>query len=207
MDNKTYDFESLLAESVKVHGHLCPGQVLGVRMSMLGLREIGIADPKGKDRKNVIVFVEMDRCATDAVQSVTGCSLGHRTMKFMDYGKMAATFLNLTSGRAVRVLALEGSRKKAKEYLPHVENKYAAQLEAYKFMPEEDLFEVREVNVKLNPEDMPGKPLSRMQCSSCGEHVQDAREVHQDGRVLCIPCAKGGYYEAKASFFGGALCR
>ena len=89
------DFDSLLEESVKVHGHLCAGQVLGVRMSMLGLREIGISDPKGADRKSLIVFVEMDRCATDAVQSVTGCSLGKRSMKFMDYGKMAATFLNL----------------------------------------------------------------------------------------------------------------
>src|SRR3990172_11708339 len=91
-------FDLLLQQSVRTHGHLCPGQVLGVRMSLLGLREIGIDDPKGKDRKTIIVFVEMDRCATDAVQSITGCSLGHRTMKFMDYGKMAATFLNLKTG-------------------------------------------------------------------------------------------------------------
>src|SRR5512137_2317818 len=89
------EFEQLLAESVRIHGHLCAGQVLGVRMSMLGLREAGISDPKGRDRKRILVFVEMDRCATDAVQSVTGCSLGHRTMKFMDYVKMAATYLNL----------------------------------------------------------------------------------------------------------------
>ncbi len=109
------DFDSLLDESAKIHGHLCPGQVLGVRMSMLGLKKICIKEPKGKDRKNIIVFVEMDRCATDAVQSVTGCSLGHRTMKFMDYGKMAATFLNLKTGRAVRVIAREDSREKAKE--------------------------------------------------------------------------------------------
>src|SRR5512134_463242 len=101
------NFESLLNESVKIHGHLCPGQVLGVKMSMLGLREIGITDPKGKDRKSIIVFVEMDRCATDAVQSVTGCSLGHRTMKFMDYGKMAATFVNPKTKKAVRVVAKE----------------------------------------------------------------------------------------------------
>src|SRR4030066_1294730 len=98
------DFESLLEESVSIHGHLCPGQVLGVKMSMLGLRKIGIAEPKGKDRKSIIVFVEMDRCATDAVQSVPGCSLGHRTMKFMDYGKMAATFLNLRTDYTAREL-------------------------------------------------------------------------------------------------------
>ena len=118
MDGVKVDFLSLLQESAGIHGHLCPGQVLGVRMSLLGLREIGISDPRGNDRKNIIVFVEMDRCATDAVQSVTGCSLGHRTMKFMDYGKMAATFLNLRTDRAVRVYAKEESKQRAKEYFP-----------------------------------------------------------------------------------------
>jgi len=187
-------FESLLSESVRIHGHLCPGQVLGVKMSMLGLREIGISDPKGKDRKSIIVYVEMDRCATDAVQSVTGCSLGHRTMKFMDYGKMAATFVNLKTGRAVRVIAKEESRQKAKEYFPEMENKYEAQREAYKIMPDEELFDVMEVTVKVAPEDMPGRPLRRVKCDSCGEYVQDLREVYRDGKVLCRPCADSGYY-------------
>ena len=188
-------FESLLSESAKIHGHLCPGQVLGVKMSMLGLREAGITDPKGKDRKGIIVFVEMDRCATDAVQSVTGCSLGHRTMKFMDYGKMAATFLNLNTGRAVRVIAKEEARQKAKELFPEIENKYAAQLEAYKIMPDEELFDIREVRVKINPEDMPGRPLRRTKCDQCGEYVQDLREIYREGKVLCRPCADSGYYE------------
>jgi len=195
VDQITIDFESLLKESARIHGHLCPGQVLGVKMSMLGLREIGIADPKGKDRKSIIVFVEMDRCATDAVQSVTGCSLGHRTMKFMDYGKMAATFLNLKTGKSVRVIAREDSRQKAKEYFPEIENKYEAQLEAYKIMPDNELFNVMEVQVKINPEDMPGRPLRRIQCSACGEYVQDMREVQVDGKVLCKSCAGAGYYE------------
>lgn len=189
------DFESLLKESARIHGHLCPGQVLGVKMSMLGLREIGISDPKGKDRKSILVFVEMDRCATDAVQSVTGCSLGHRTMKFMDYGKMAATFLNLKTGKAARVIAREDSRQKAKEYFPEIENKYEAQLEAYKIMSDDDLFNVMEVHVRVKPEDMPGRPLQRIQCESCGEYVQDLREVHMEGQVLCRPCAANGYYE------------
>jgi len=189
------DFEKLLQESVRIHGHICPGQVLGVRMSMLGLREIGISDPKGKDRKSIIVFVEMDRCATDAVQSVTGCSLGRRTMKFMDYGKMAATFLNIETGRAVRVIAKEESRQNAKEYLPEHGDKYEAQLEAYKIMPDDELFHLMEVHVKMNPEDMPGRPLRRIKCESCGEYVQDLREVYKDGKVLCRPCADSGYYE------------
>ena len=189
------DFESLLEESTRIHGHLCPGQVLGVKMSMLGLRETGITDPKGKDRKNIIVFVEMDRCATDAVQSVTGCSLGHRTMKFMDYGKMAATFVNLKTGKAVRVIAREDSRRKAKEYFPEIENKYEAQLQAYKIMPDNELFDVMEVQVKINPEDMPGRPLRRVRCESCGEYVQDLREVQRNGKVFCRPCADSGYYK------------
>ena len=195
IEQTTFDFESLLKESARIHGHLCPGQVLGVKMSMLGLQEIGISDPKGKDRKSIIVFVEMDRCATDAVQSVTGCSLGHRTMKFMDYGKMAATFLNLKTGRAVRVIAREDSRQKAKEYFPEIENKYEAQLEAYKIMPYEELFDVMEVQVSINPEDMPGRPLRRVQCASCSEYVQDMREVAIQGKVLCRPCAAAGYYK------------
>ncbi len=190
----TMTFDALLQESVKTHGHLCPGQVLGVRMSMLGLREIGLEDPRGKDRKNIIVFVELDRCATDAVQSVTGCSLGHRTMKFMDYGKMAATFVNLKTNRAVRVIAREDSRQKAKERFPAIQDKYAAQLEAYKIMPDEGLFDVMEVTVALRPEDMPGRPLGRTRCDLCGEYVQDRREVSREGKALCRPCAEGGYY-------------
>lgn len=187
-------FEELLNESVRIHGHLCPGQVLGVRMSMLGLSEIGIEDPKGNDRKSLLVFVEMDRCATDAVQSVTGCSLGHRTMKFMDYGKMAATFVNLRTGKAVRVIAKEEARDKAREMFPHIENKYHAQLEAYKIMPDDELFDVINVKVEIRPEDMPGRPLRRVKCDVCGEYVQDMREVYKDGKVLCKPCFNGGYY-------------
>lgn len=193
--NNMAEFKTLLQDSVKVHGHLCAGQVLGVRMSMLGLREIGISDPQGADRKCLIVFVEMDRCATDAVQSVTGCSLGKRSMKFMDYGKMAATFLNLKTNKTMRIIAREDSREKAKERFPEIENKYAGQLEAYKIMSDEELFDVMEVIVNVAPQDMPGRPMRRVQCDSCGEHVQDMREVYQDGNVLCVACAKGGYYE------------
>jgi formylmethanofuran dehydrogenase subunit E len=196
----TMNFESHLLESARVHGHLCAGQVLGVRMSILGLGKIGVGDPKGADRKSVMVFVEMDRCATDAVQSVTGCSLGKRSLKFMDYGKMAATFLNLRTGEAVRIVAREDSREKAKGLFPEAGDKYAGQLEAYKIMPDEELFDVMEVAVKIAPEDMPGRPTRRVRCDSCGEHVQDRREVYQDGRILCVACAGGGYYAVKGIF-------
>jgi formylmethanofuran dehydrogenase subunit E len=193
-------FKSLLDESARIHGHLCPGQVLGVRMSLLGLREIGITNPRGMDRKSLIVFVEMDRCATDAVQCVTGCSLGRRTMKFMDYGKMAATFVNLKTGQAVRVLAREDARENAQALLPDISDKHRAQLEAYKIMPEKALFAAKAVTVTLRPEDMPGRPLRRVPCDACGEHVQDMREIERNGRILCRPCAEGGYY-SRASVF------
>jgi len=189
-----FALERLLDESVRMHGHLCPGQVLGVRMSMLGLKNVGIEDPKGKDRKNLIVIVELERCATDAVQSVTGCSLGHRTMKFRDYGKMAVTFVNLSTGKATRVIAREDSREKAKDICPDIDNAYAAQAEAYKVMTDHDLFTVMDVRVVLKPEDMPGRPLRRVQCSRCGEYVQDMREMIVDGKVVCRPCSEGGYY-------------
>jgi len=193
METKT-DFELLLEESVRIHGHLCPGQVLGVKMSMLGLKEIGIEDPKGKDRKSLIVFVEMDRCATDAVQSVTGCSLGHRTMKFMDYGKMAATFLNLKTQKSVRVVAKEEARDKAKEYFPEIKDKYKAQLEAYKVMPDEELFDVMNVRISIKPEDLPGRPMKRIKCEGCGEYVQDMREIKKSDKTLCRACAHESYY-------------
>jgi formylmethanofuran dehydrogenase subunit E len=197
-------FERLLEESARTHGHLCPGQVLGVKMSLCGLGKVGIAEPKGSDRKNLIVFVETDRCATDAIQSVTGCSLGKRTMKFMDYGKMAATFMNLKTGAAVRVVAREDAREKARVYFPEIQDKYEAQMKAYRIMPDDELFEVMEVRVTIRPEDMPGRPLQRVRCEECGEYVQDMREVSRGGRLLCKACVSGGYYSIN-NFFSRSI--
>ncbi len=192
MSNKT--FESLLEESVRIHGHLCPGQVLGVRLAMLGLKLSGISDPKGADRKKLIVYVEIDRCATDAIQSVTGCSLGKRSLKWMDYGVMAATFVNLETGEAFRIIAREESRELAAQYCPEIENKYKRQIEAYKVMNDEELFRVQKVKVKIPEKDMPGRPSRRVQCEMCGDWVQDHRDVSLNGKLLCRACAQGGYY-------------
>ena len=189
-------FDELLKESVALHGHLCPGQVLGVRLAMYGLELLGIDDPKGKDRKRLMVFVEIDRCATDAIQSVTGCSLGKRSLKWKDYGIMAATFLDLANDRAVRIIAREEARKLADKYAPAgIEGKYARQIEAYKVMPDRELFEVQEVKVRVPEADMPGRPGRRVQCHKCGEWIQDFRDIEIDGKILCRPCAHGGYYE------------
>ncbi len=187
-------FQELLEESTKIHGHLCAGQVIGVRMSQIGLEAIGIDDPKGKDRKNLYVLVEIDRCATDAIQSVTGCSLGKRSLRWMDYGIMAATFVNLETGRAVRITALEEAREHSKDYFPKIEGKYQQQLEAYRIMPQHELFKIENVQVDLSPEDMPGRPLRRVRCEKCGDWIQDCREVRTATGVLCRGCLNGKYY-------------
>ena len=187
-------FENLLDISTKIHGHICAGQVIGVRMSMLGLERIGIDDPKGEDRKKLYVLVEIDRCATDAIQSVTGCSLGKRSMRWKDFGIMAATFVNLETNRAVRITALEESRELSKKYYPALANKYQQQLEAYKIMPENELFAIQEVEVDIPQCDMPGRPMRRVCCEQCGDYVQDCREVEQEGTILCRACAGERYY-------------
>lgn len=193
-EDRKKEFEKLLNDSVKIHGHLCPGQVLGVRLAMKGLELIGINDPKKSQRKDFIVYVEIDRCATDAIQSVTGCSLGKRSLKWMDFGVMAATFVNTKTNKAFRVIAREESRELAAQYRPDIEDKYKRQLEAYKLMSEEELFTVQEVNVTIPDCDMPGRPLKRVQCIECGDYVQDCREVIKDDKILCRSCAGMGYY-------------
>ncbi|PIE60572.1 MAG: formylmethanofuran dehydrogenase [Desulfobulbus propionicus] len=187
-------FEELLKVSTKIHGHICAGQVLGVRMAMTGLDYIGIDDPKGADRKKLYVFVEIDRCATDAIQSVTGCTLGKRSMRWMDFGIMAATFVNLETGKAVRISVTEESRELARKYCPEIDDKYRRQLEAYKVMPLEELFVLQEVAVTIPDCDKPGRPQSRLQCSKCGDWVQDKREMNRYGQILCRACAGQRYY-------------
>ena len=195
---KMETFEKLLEESTRIHGHICAGQVIGVRMSMLALDLIGIREPKGADRKKLYVIVEIDRCATDAVQSVTGCSLGKRSMKWLDLGIMAATFVNLESGAAVRVTALEEARELSSKYCAQITDKYARQLEAYKIMADEELFRIEQVAVDIPPEDLPGRPLRRVQCEGCSDWVQDKRDLEVNGRILCRNCAGRRYYRKLA---------
>src|SRR6202030_3964989 len=115
--------DEYLRDAEQAHGHLCAGQVLGVRLAMLGLVKLAIEDPAGKDRKRLVTYVEIDRCATDAITVVTGCRLGKRALKFRDFGKLAATFCDLQAGRAARVVALESSKQRAKELYPAIEDK------------------------------------------------------------------------------------
>ncbi|WDP92274.1 MAG: formylmethanofuran dehydrogenase [Desulfobacter sp.] len=193
-------FKALLEASAKTHGHLCAGQVIGVRMAMLGCRLIRIDDPMSDAfRKKIMVYVEMDRCATDAISSVTGCRLGRRTMKFRDFGINAATFVNLDTRDAYRVVSTERSRDLVKRYAPEEEHHYRQQMQGYKIMPENELFDVQRVSVHLGQWEMPGPPRSHATCAQCGQVVRDAREVHVNGEILCRICSGEGYFQPLAS--------
>jgi formylmethanofuran dehydrogenase subunit E len=220
--------DALIREAEQAHGHLCAGQILGVRLALLGLAKLGIEDPRGKDRKRLVTFVEIDRCATDAISVVTGCRLGKRVLKFRDWGKMAATFVDLAakvpgpetpapegaplkpsfglSGfatdhwyRAIRIAAKESSKKLAREMHPEIENKNHQQMLAYREMSDDDLFSTQWVKVELPPEEFPGYKADRIVCAQCGEGINFHREVERDGRVLCTACAGERYYEPLSS--------
>jgi formylmethanofuran dehydrogenase subunit E len=187
--------DAYLREAEQAHGHLCAGQVLGVRLAMLGLEKLGIEDPRGKDRKRLVTIVEIDRCATDAIAVVTGCRLGKRALKFRDWGKMAATFVDLSTGKAIRIAAKESSKRLAREMHPEIESKNQQQMLAYREMPEDDLFTKQWVKIELPAEEFPGYKGERIVCAECGEGISFRREVERDGRVLCRACAGERYYE------------
>jgi len=194
--------DDYLREAEKAHGHLCAGQVLGVRLAMLGLEKLGIQDPRGnkEDRKRLVTFVEIDRCATDAIAVVTGCRLGKRALKFRDWGKMAATFVDLgikdvSTGKAIRIAAKESSKALARTMHPEIESKNQQQMLAYREMAEDDLFTKQWVKVELPAEEFPGYKGERIVCAECGEGINFRREVQREGRVLCRACAGERYYE------------
>jgi formylmethanofuran dehydrogenase subunit E len=181
--------DDLLVKAEAAHGHLCAGQILGVRMALLGLDRLGIADPRGADRKRLVTFVEIDRCATDAIGLVTGCRLGKRALKFRDWGKMAATFVDLASGRGVRIVALEDSRELARQLFPDVEPKSRQQMLAYRHLSDAQLFREQWVRVNVDAAELPGTKGERVSCPRCGEGVNFGRFVEVEGLRLCLSCA------------------
>jgi formylmethanofuran dehydrogenase subunit E len=205
-------FDDLLRQAELAHGHLCAGQILGVRLAMLGCQRLGIADPRTTDRKRLVTFVEIDRCATDAIAVVTGCRLGKRALKFRDWGKMAATFVDLTSPitafseqpgsiptyKGIRIAALESSKQRARDLYPHIENKNQQQMLAYRELPDSDLFHEQWVQVPLHPREMPGYKSPRIACERCGEGINYDRDATDStGHILCQSCAnpEARYYQ------------
>jgi formylmethanofuran dehydrogenase subunit E len=189
--------EQYLADAEQAHGHLCAGQILGVRLAMLGLEKLGIEDPRGKDRKRLVTFVEIDRCATDAIAIVTGCRLGKRALKFRDWGKLAATFVDLETGQAVRIAARESSKALAREMHPEIESKNQQQMLAYRELSDADLFTEEWVRVTLAPKEFPGYKGDRLACARCGEGINYDRFIERDCERLCQACAnpEDRYYQ------------
>ncbi len=181
--------KALLEQAEAAHGHLCAGQMLGVRMALRGCQQLGIDDPRGKDRKRLVTFVEIDRCATDAIAVVTGCRLGKRALKFRDWGKMAATFIDLSTGRAIRIAARESSKDAARQLHPEIDNKNQQQMLAYCELPDEILFAEQWVRVPLDAREFPGYKSARIACAICGEGINYDRFVLREGQTLCHGCA------------------
>ena len=189
---KTFaEYEQLAGQA---HGHMCAGQILGLRLAIHGMNLLGLEDPAGKERKRLITYVEIDRCATDAVTVVTGCRIGKRALKFRDFGKVAATFCDIAENRAVRVVAKESSKQRAKEMHPEIDGKNEQQMAAYREMSDDELFDHQWVRVAIGVEDMPGFKGPRVSCEECGEGINFKREVLKDGRTLCRSCAGEHYY-------------
>jgi formylmethanofuran dehydrogenase subunit E len=189
-------FDILLEGSATSHGHLCPGQVVGVRMAMLGCRLIGLDDPQRLDQlKKLIVYVELDRCTADAVAYVTGVKLGRRSLKFVDYGIMAATFLNLETNAAFRIISKEESRALVSQYAPEIENETEQKIIAYRRMPIGVLFKIQKVSIPYTECDLPGHTRKKVVCIQCGQTVRDNKEVIVNDQPLCRPCANGAYFE------------
>lgn len=188
-------FDQYVALAAQLHGHICAGQILGLRMALYGLRLLGLTDPEGIERKRLLTFVEIDRCATDAIAVVTGCRMGKRALKFRDFGKAAATFCDLQENRAVRVAARESSIQRAHELHPEIADKNHQQMLAYREMPDQELFDAQWVRVRIAPEDLPGYRGPRATCAVCGEGISFRREVVRDGVTLCRACAGERYYE------------
>lgn len=182
-------FDDLLKQAEIAHGHLCAGQILGVRMAILGCARLDIEEPRGKDRKRLVTYIEIDRCATDAIGVVTGCRLGKRALKFRDWGKMAATFVDLASNRAIRISAKESSKALARQMYPDIENKNQQQMRAYRELNDSDLFDEQWVRVTIEPKEFPGFKGERIACDLCGEGINYDRFIRRDGQILCLSCA------------------
>ncbi|MBF0527779.1 MAG: formylmethanofuran dehydrogenase [Deltaproteobacteria bacterium] len=190
-------FEELLASAGRAHGHICPGQVLGVRMGILGLALLGFEAPlNDRNIKKVIIYVEIDRCLADALATVTGVKLGRRSLKFRDFGLMAATFVRLTDGLAYRIAVKEDCRTKATEVFPEIPNTYHREVAAYQVLAAAELFQVEQVRVELNPDDLPGANIPKLTCNNCGATIRHGRVVENAGRRLCHVCGGLAYFES-----------
>jgi formylmethanofuran dehydrogenase subunit E len=191
----TRTLSELLDESAARHQHLCPRQVLGARMGLLGTRWLGFDIPNAA--KRLLVIVETDGCFADGLSVATGCTVGARTLRLIDHGKVAAAFVDTKTDRAVRFIPSKASRSLAREYAPLARSPWHAQLEAYQIMPDAELFDVQPIELTLSLEKLLSKPGRKAICDQCGEEIINEREVSQDGQTLCRACAGNGYWRRR----------
>lgn len=187
------DLQTLLEISASRHTHLCPRQVIGIRLGLAGAAALEIEVPQKK--KRLLTIVESDGCFADGVEVATGCTVGHRTLRLEDFGKIAATFIDTKTGRAVRVAPHLDVRQKAYDYAPHQKKRYFAQLDGYQVMPIEELVFIEEVQLNTPISEIVSRAGVRVNCEMCGEEIINEREVCQDDRLLCKGCCGQAYYQ------------
>ncbi|MGD0612379.1 MAG: FmdE family protein [Anaerolineales bacterium] len=183
---------ALLEQSAARHDHLCPRQVLGVRMGLAGLAAIGLPSPMPP--KAAVVIIETDGCFADGIEVASGATIGHRTLRVKDFGKAAATFANVRTGEAVRLAPQAGVRERVLCYVPETMQTYEAQLNGYQVMPEAELFRFQPVLLTPSLDVILSRPGLRVTCERCGEEIINAREVWLEGEILCADCAGERYY-------------
>jgi formylmethanofuran dehydrogenase subunit E len=188
----TADLSTLVAATQALHKHLCPRQILGIRMGVYAGELLGVKFPQTD--KRIIAFVETDGCFTDGIMVATGCSLGHRTMRLMDQGKVAVTMADTETNRAVRIWPSPDSRVLAARYAPEARSSWHAQLDAYQRITARELLCAAEVTLQLSLSTLVGQPGVRVTCESCGEEILNRREQSVNGRTLCVHCAGETYW-------------
>lgn len=186
------EIDDLLQRSAARHSHLCPRQVLGVRLALAGAAALELGLPRSD--KRLLVIIETDGCFADGVEVTTGATIGHRTLRMVDYGKIAATFIDVKRDQAVRVAPRPDIRERAWDYAPDEKRRYFAQLAAYQQMPDEALLTVQSVQLVTSAAQLLSRPGLRVNCARCGEEIINQREIWRDGALLCQACAGPAYY-------------
>jgi formylmethanofuran dehydrogenase subunit E len=186
------DLTEILAQSSRRHSHLCPRQVLGARIGLAGAAALALPGPR-RD-KRLLVILETDGCFADGIEAATGCAVGHRTLRVEDYGKIAATFVDVRTEQALRIIPRLDVRQRAAAYASGEARRYFAQLQGYQVMPDEELLTIQPVQLTRPAAEIVSRPGVRVDCAVCGEEIVNEREVLVDGRALCRACAYGGYY-------------
>ena len=188
----------ILEKSMQDHDHLCPRQILGARIGMAGMKALNFIEPPKK--KELLIISETDGCFVDGVIAATGCTVGHRTLRVEDYGKVAVTFVDVKTGKAIRISPVLNIREQACQYAPDEPRHYFAQMQAYQTMPDDAMFAFTEVKLSTPVNEIVSRPGMRVNCDQCGEEIMNEREIKEHGRILCRACASPAYYQHPLTF-------